>query len=103
MLKINTHNEDATIIFDLEGKLAGPWVDELEHCWRQAVTDDQRVRVVLTIVTFIDAAGIKLLTDMHRQGAELVAQGCMTKAIVEEIKQKEKADESISRRSKYHG
>ena len=88
MLKINTHNENATIIFDLEGKLAGPEVDELEHCWQRAVTADRRVRVVLKIVSFIDAAGIRLLTDMHRQGAELVAQGCMTKAIVEEIKRK---------------
>jgi len=37
-------------------------------------------------VTFIDGAGRKLLADMHRQGAELVAEGCMTKAIVGEIK-----------------
>ena len=88
MLKINTHNDGATIIFDLEGKLAGPWVDELEHCWQQAVTDDRPVRVVLKIVTFIDAEGRRLLTDMHRRGVELVAQGCMIKAIVEEIKRK---------------
>jgi len=88
MLKINTQNDGATIIFDLEGKLTGPWVDELEHCWQRAVIDGRRVRVVLKIVTFIDAQGRRLLADMHRQGAELVAQGCMTKAIVEEIKRK---------------
>ena len=88
MLKINTQHDGAAIIFELEGKLAGPWVDELEHCWQQAVTDGRPVRIVLTIVTFIDAAGRRLLTDMHRRGAELVAQGCMTKAIVEEIKRK---------------
>ena len=86
MLKIDTQNDGATIIFDLEGKLAGPWVGELEHCWRQAVMDDRRVRVVLKMVTFIDGDGRRLLTNMHRRGAELVAQGCMTKAIVEEIK-----------------
>jgi len=88
MLKINTQHDGATIIFDLEGKLAGPWVDELEHCWQRAVIDDRPVRVVLKMVTFIDAQGRRLLTDMHRRGAELVAQGCMTKAIVEEIKRK---------------
>jgi hypothetical protein len=27
------------------------------------------------------------LTEMHRRGAELVAQGCINTAIVEEIKQ----------------
>jgi len=88
MLKINTQDDGATITFELEGKLAGPWVDELKHCWQRAVTDDRPVRVVLKMVTFIDAAGRRLLTDMHRRGAELVAQGCMTKAIVEEIKRK---------------
>jgi hypothetical protein len=88
MLKIDTQHDGATIIFELEGKLAGPWVDELEHCWQRAVTDDRPVRVVLKIVTFIDAQGRRLLTEMHRRGAELVAQGCMTKAIVEEIKRK---------------
>jgi hypothetical protein len=36
-------------------------------------------------VTFVDAAGRELLAEMHRQGADLVAQGCMTKAIAEEI------------------
>ena len=88
MLKINTQHDGATIIFDLEGKLAGPWVNELEQCWQQAVIDGRPVRVVLKIVTFIDAAGRRLLADMHRQGAELVAQGCMTKAIVDEIQRK---------------
>ena len=86
MLKITKWNDAAATIFDLEGSLAGPWVDELEHCWRRAIADGGPIRVVLTTVTFIDAAGKKLLTDMHRHGTELVAHGCMTKAIVEEIK-----------------
>ena len=51
-----------------------------------AVTDDWQVTVLLKAVTFIDGAGRKLLADMHRQGAELVAEGCMMKAIVGEIK-----------------
>ncbi len=88
MLKISTQDDGATVVFDLEGKLAGPWVGELERCWRRALVDNQRVTVVLRIVTFIDAQGRRLLTDMHRQGAALVAQGCMTKAIVEEIKRR---------------
>jgi hypothetical protein len=86
MLKITNRSDGATTIFDLEGNLAGPWVDELEHCWHRAISDDGAVRVVLKTVTFIDAEGRRLLTEMHRQGTELVAHGCMTKAIVEEIK-----------------
>ena len=86
MLKITNRNEGVTTIFELEGKLAGPWVDELEKCWRQALGHDRQIRVVLKTVAFIDAAGRRLLTDMHRQGTDLVAHGCMTKAIVEEVK-----------------
>jgi hypothetical protein len=85
MLKITTKTGVAGTILELEGKVAGPWVNELEGCWRLAVMVDRPVRVMLKTVTFIDQAGKKLLTEMHRDGAALVAEGCMTKAIIEEI------------------
>jgi hypothetical protein len=93
MLKITTKTGVAGTILELEGKVAGPWVNELEGCWRLAVMVDRPVRVMLKTVTFIDQAGKKLLTEMHRDGAALVAEGCMTKAIIEEIMQ-EKIHES---------
>jgi hypothetical protein len=86
MLRITTQNDGVTTVFDLEGKLAGPWVDELERCWQQAVINHRPVRVVLKTVAFIDAEGRRLLADMYRQGVELAAEGCMTKAVVEGIK-----------------
>lgn len=85
MLKITTQTDATRTMFELEGKFAGPWVRELEDCWQQAVSGGQEVRVMLKAVTFIDTAGKKLLGEMYRQGAELAAEGCMTKAIIEEI------------------
>jgi len=85
MLKITTQIGATGTIFELDGKLAGPWVQELEGCWRQAVIGDQQIRVMLNAVTFIDGAGRKLLAEMHRQGVALVAEGFMMKAIIEEI------------------
>jgi len=85
MLKITTQIGATGTIFELEGKLAGPWVQELEGCWRQAVIGDQQVRVMLKAVTFIDSKGRKLLAEMHRQGAELAAEEFMMKTIIEEI------------------
>jgi len=104
MLKIAVHTEGGVMIFALEGKLAGPWVQELELCWRSAVgtqpnergpvRDQNRsdapeplnpARVDLSSVTFIDSEGKDLLGRMHREGAELVATGCLNKCIVEEI------------------
>jgi hypothetical protein len=40
------------------------------------------LRVDLTAVTSIDAAGQVCLEALHRQGAEFVAADCLTKAIV---------------------
>jgi len=85
MLKITTQIGARGIIFELEGKLAGPWAQELEGCWRKAADSHRPVRVLLCAVTFIDDKGIDLLAKMYHQGAELVAEGCMNKAIVEEI------------------
>ena len=73
------------MVFELEGRLTRPWVGELEASWRQNAVPNQPATAVLKTVNFIDEAGRKLLAEMHRQGVELVAQGCMTKAITEKI------------------
>jgi hypothetical protein len=85
MLKITTRTDLTEINFELEGKLAGPWVQELEVCWREAANSERAVKVLLCAVTFIDDKGRDLLVEMYRGGAELVAEGCMNKAIVDEI------------------
>ena len=85
MLKITTGIEDKRTILELEGRLTGPWVQELRDCWQRTRSDDRQIDVVLKQVTFIDDAGRQLLAEMHRQGAALAAEGCMTKAIVDEI------------------
>jgi hypothetical protein len=84
MLKISTQ-VDAAGTVELEGKLAGLWVKELEACWLGKVAADQPAKVVLKAVAFVDAGGKELLAEMHRQGAELVAEGYMTKATIAEI------------------
>ncbi len=90
MLKITVHTEKNITALELEGKLAGPLVAELEGCWRAAMARaaGTLIRVHLRAVSYIDAAGKELLAEMHRQGVELLASGCMTRAIVAEIKGK---------------
>ena len=89
MLKITTRTDRTGTILELEGKLVGSWVRELEACWQGALISDQRVRVVLKAVTFIDPAGRELLARMHAGGAELAGEGCMTKAIIAKIYQED--------------
>ena len=89
MLKITIHNSTNAATLNLEGRLAGPWVEELERSWR-AVKDDspeKPVTVDLCEVTFVDSEGRKLLSSMYEQGARLRTFGCMAKGVVEEIVQ----------------
>lgn len=87
MLRITATDNPRVLTFRLEGRLEGPWVRELEQCWRRSVESASRpsVCVELSGVTFMDAAGRARLADMHRQGATLIAHDCETKAIVAEI------------------
>ena len=41
MLKTTMQSEAGVLFFQLERKLAGPWVKELERCWRLAVGTQQ--------------------------------------------------------------
>jgi len=84
MLKIMIKRNERQTSFELEGRLAGPWVDELASCWKSSI-GARRLGVNLKAVTFIDEAGRNLLTDMHRQGVAIEGTGCMTASIIEEI------------------
>lgn len=89
MLRITMRDNQESLCFRLEGRLAGPWVRELEECWQSTLNRQRKpiLRVDLTGVTFIDDAGKACLAAMHRQRAELVAADCLTKEIVAEITQ----------------
>jgi anti-anti-sigma regulatory factor len=99
MLRITMQSQDRVLVFVLEGRLVGPWVKELECCWRSAAGTQQGypMRVDLSAVTFIDADGKVLLGQMYREGAELVASGCLNKCIVEEIRSASSRKAAVSR------
>jgi anti-anti-sigma regulatory factor len=87
MLKITTLLNAESTVLRLEGRLAGPWVEELERCWDSTVGTPMRhpLSVDLSAVTYVDSDGKDLLKKLHRQGARLVASGCLTSCIVNEI------------------
>jgi len=87
MLRITTEKKRAKTVLSVEGRLAGPLVATLEQCWRElkAASPQEKFYVNLCGVSFIDAAGKMLLKEMHRQGGQLVAEGCLNQAIVKEI------------------
>jgi len=72
--RIDVDDSDLIQTLKLEGKLLGPWVDELIRACEEPRTPPSCLRLDLSAVTFIDSAGAKLLDDLIRQGARVV--GC---------------------------
>jgi len=87
MLKITIHEANGPLRLELEGRLAGAWVYELEHCWHTAKAShpNRTLAVDLTGVTFLDQAGRYLLQLLHRDGVRLVGSGLLWQDILEHV------------------
>lgn len=90
MLRITTRVIDGDVSLFIEGRLSGPCVAELEKCWQGAVAGQCPLPTLvdLTDVSFIDTNGKQLLSQMHEHGIKLVANGLMSKFIIDEIEHK---------------
>ena len=87
MLRITADLNSDPIVLKVEGKLKGPWVTELEHCWQstRATCPGHRLRIELNDITFVEDRGKILLTEMLNSGVELIATRPMMKSILEDI------------------
>jgi hypothetical protein len=87
MFRITTRTSVDELVIKLEGNLVGPWVHELDTCWRDAVPElgGRRVQIDLTAVCHVDAEGRELMALMHRAGAGFVTRGCVMPEVVREI------------------
>ena len=86
MLRITIKKDDSSEVWELEGKLSGEWVCELNRLWKDRPPQaGLPTEVHLKAVSYIDPAGKQLLAEMRRQGAEIKGCGCMVRAFVEEI------------------
>ena len=73
MLKITEMaRNDSGRTFKLEGKLLGPWVDELRNVCLQPLARLEQVGLDLAAVTFMNAAGAELLRELIRQGIVII-------------------------------
>ena len=73
MLKISIINDsDQAIELQLEGKLVGPWVEELRKLSDEALSLQKNVSLDLERVWFVDSRGVTLLRDLaKRQVSEI--------------------------------
>jgi hypothetical protein len=84
MLRFSYSESDGGERWNLCGRLAGPWVDELRSFWKR-VRDrapHPEALVDLRDVTFIDESGEKLLAEMQSAGAKFLAAGVEHKDLI---------------------
>jgi anti-anti-sigma regulatory factor len=88
MLRITTDDNTRVRTLRLEGRLEGPWAALLEKCWRKTVAaaaSRKAFRVDMSGVSFIDAAGRRVIATMHKHGVEFMADDALTKAMIDEF------------------
>ncbi len=86
LLKITVEQNRRASTLKLEGKLVGPWVEELERTWRGLTSPQAKYLVVdLCGLMSVSARGKQVLEKMFNSGADLIADAPLTRHIVEEI------------------
>jgi ABC-type transporter Mla MlaB component len=87
MLRITVSNEASTDrTLRLEGKLLGPWVEELRRACFPSAEQVVARSLDLGAVSFVDAAGTRLLRELVQRGVMLAR----CSAFVAELLQMEK-------------
>jgi anti-anti-sigma regulatory factor len=87
MMKIQMKEVDGQLVLQVEGRLAGAFVPELEDCWKaaRASQPDRKISVDLKNVTCVDRSGRYLLQLMHNNGVGFLRAHLANQDILEEI------------------
>ena len=78
----------------LQGRLAGPIVDELTMSWKNTRGDRRGRHCVIDLVdiTSVDTEGEIALMEMMREGAQFVVRGVYTKVLLENLRERYKRE-----------
>lgn len=93
--RFQVHESDGQFTLQVEGRLSGAWVSELEQCWQTARAGgaNRKFRVDLKGMTCIDQAGRYLLRLMHREGVHLVACRWVIQDILEQTYERDGSEQ----------
>ena len=99
-LRISIQENEQTIGFILEGRVAGPWVAELKRAWTELIPRlcGKKVSLDLRNVTYTDASGKCVLCEIFsRTKADLLTSSPLTQYLAEEIRNSKKNGEESER------
>ena len=84
MLKISqTGTPNHSVTLKLEGRVVGPWVEELRRICEPLLAGDRALKLDLAEVSYVDAEGVAVLSSLKQRGVKLVN---MTPFVAEELK-----------------
>jgi ABC-type transporter Mla MlaB component len=85
MLRISEMGSgNGSVALKLEGRIVGPWVDELKNACEPLLGRKEGIRLDLADVSYVDREGIALLLNLKRR--RVVFEGC-TPFIAQELTQ----------------
>lgn len=87
MLRISIEQEHDAVFFVLEGRLVGPWVDELRAVWMQHTAPERKPRLIVDLcgLTAMDTAGRDLLEELLQRGAAIRCSDVMNQYLVDQM------------------
>ncbi len=90
MFRISVEEQNHWVLLRLEGRLAGPFVTELEDCWALVLArlENRGLIINLDAITFVDLRGKALLAEIYSAGARLKGKGAQSRYLVQEIEQR---------------
>jgi hypothetical protein len=100
MLKITVLDGGAGQSLKVEGKLAEPWVSELELAWNPIRQERPNGHIIVDLneMTYMDPKGKAVLMAMIGDGARLIAKGVYYGYLVEQLMEKAQKEEACRRR-----
>jgi hypothetical protein len=99
VLKITIIDSAAEQRLKVEGKVAEPWVSELESAWNHVQQDGRGRRIVVDLsnMTFIDTRGEAALMALINDGARLIAKGVYSEYVVKRLLKRAEKTQARSR------
>ena len=88
MLRISITPTAEVVTITLDGRVAGPWAEELGRSWAEVAPTlgTRKVTIDLRNTTYADAAGIDVLKGIYgKAAAELITGSPWTKYLAEEV------------------
>jgi len=87
VLRISVEQHCNALSFVLEGRLVGPWVDELRTVWRSQAGGREGLPLTVDLcgLTAMDTGGQRLLDEILQHGATLRCSDVMNQYLVEQM------------------